>query len=506
MSASSGSGERGDGELIPRNGDEEGDLDPDDWEQFLHVGRGLLDDLVEHVRTVRERPVWTAPPPEVIERLEGPPPEHPTDIDVVLDEVRHLVLPYALGNLHPRFWGWVHGAATPVGIFADAVAAAMNANVGGRNHAPVYVERQVVDWFRRILGFPEGTSGILVSGTSMATLIGLAVAREVATGFESRKRGVAGERLTAYVSEEGHVSVRRALEILGLGSESLRHVPTGSDRRIDVAALERALVEDSRRGERPFCVIGCAGSVLTGAIDDLEALAEVCGAHGAWLHVDGAFGAMLALSPSLRDRVRGIERADSVAFDFHKWLQVPYDAGCVLVRDAEAHRRTFECRQDYLQREASGLAAGEPWFCDFGPELSRGFRALKVWMTVRRYGTRRLGRVVERNCEQAALLGRLIDAEPGLERVAPVSLNVVCFRCAAAEGRVGDDLDRRVVRRLQETGVAVPSTVRIDGRTAIRTCIVNHRTTDADVRQFVRDTARTCRECAAELGPAGEGT
>jgi glutamate/tyrosine decarboxylase-like PLP-dependent enzyme len=361
----------------------------------------------------------------------------------------------------------------------------MNANVGGRDHGAVYVERQVIEWCRELFGLPVGASGLVVSGTSMATLIGLTVARNERAGHDVRREGLGanGARLTAYASAEAHGSVARALEILGLGRESLRAVPVDDGLRMDVGVLNDTIDEDLAAGRRPFCVVATAGTVNTGAIDDLAPIAEVCADKELWLHVDGAFGGLAMLSERLRARLAGIEKADSIAFDFHKWMHVPYDAGCILIRDARAHRKAFSARQDYLAGSSRGLAGGSPWFCEYGPELSRGFRALKVWFTLKEHGVRRLGAKIEENCRQAQYLAERVTAAPALELMAPVDLNIVCFRFSPPGARTGD-LDRineDIVADLQENGVAAPSTTRLGGALVIRVSLTNHRSRIADL-------------------------
>ncbi|MGH6902425.1 MAG: pyridoxal phosphate-dependent decarboxylase family protein, partial [Geminicoccaceae bacterium] len=303
-------------------------LDPADWEAFRDLAHRLLDDALDHLRAVPGRPAWQ-PVPEVVRRaLAAPLPLEGQGAERTCREVRDLILPHPTGNCHPRFFGWVHGSGTAGGILAELVAAAMNANCGGRDHGAVYVERQVIEWCRQLFGFPDGAGGILVSGTSIATLIGLTVARNHLAGADVRAEGIGGAPMVGYASAEAHGSVARAFEILGLGRGALRRLPVDEDYRIEPAALRRAIARDRADGAKPFCVIGTAGTVNTGAIDDLAALADLCAKEGLWLHVDGAFGALLALSENLKPRLAGIERADSLAFDFHKWLHVPYDAGC----------------------------------------------------------------------------------------------------------------------------------------------------------------------------------
>jgi glutamate/tyrosine decarboxylase-like PLP-dependent enzyme len=272
------------------------------------------------------------------------------------------------------------------------------------------------------------------------------------------------------------------MDIAGLGSDALRLIPTDSCFRIDLAALAEAIQRDREAGFTPFLVVGTAGTVNTGAVDDLAGLADLCRREKLWFHVDGAFGALARLAPDLAPKLNGIERADSVAFDFHKWGQAPYDAGFILVRDGEAHKNAFALPAAYLQRAERGLAAGSPWPCDFGPDLSRGFRALKVWFTLKVYGTEALGASISRCCALARYLEDRIAVTPELELMAPVELNIVCFRYRAEDT---NRVNEAIVVALQESGVVAPSTTRIGGRTAIRAAIVNHRTSRAEIDALV---------------------
>jgi glutamate/tyrosine decarboxylase-like PLP-dependent enzyme len=477
--------------VTPPEGDpQDPTLDPEDWSEVRRLGHELLDDLIDGLSSVSEGPAWAPMPDEVKARLREPAARPPADLSDVLDDLRRDILPYSTGNRHPRWFGWVHGTGTVEGALAELVAAFMNCNVGGREHAAVYVERQVVRWLADLFGFPQGSSGLLVSGTSVATIVGLAVARESVAPGEVRSGGVAAAPgpLITYAADGAHVSIRKALELLGLGSNSLRQVPADPVSGLDPGALQGMIDADRAAGLHPFCIVGTAGSVTTGAIDDLAGVADVAARNGLWFHVDAAFGGALALSPLLRTRLAGIERADSLAFDLHKWLHVPYDAGCVLVRDAEAHRATFSADRNYLSRFERGTGAGDPWFTDFGPELSRGFRALKVWVTLRTHGLDRLGKMVEKNCEQAAWLAGRLSERDGWELAAPTSLNIVCFRAEAPPGSAVDEdsLNREIVMRVQESGAAVPSTAEIDGRLCIRVAITNHRTRCEDLELFLR--------------------
>lgn len=463
-------------------------LDPDDWEAFRAAAHSALDDAIEFLKTARQRPVWQRAPESVRVALDAPISLTGQDFDSVYEEFKDLILPYSTGNTHPRFFGWVHGTGQAGGIVAEMMAAAMNANCGGRDHIAIDVERIVLGWCKDLFGLPAQASGLLVSGTSMANLIALTIARNARDAGQIRRKGVGGRpRLVAYASNEVHECVIKAMEILGLGGDYLRSIPTDGRFRIDLAALHDCVADDRDSGLEPFCVIGTAGTVNTGAIDDLDALAAFCSAEKIWFHVDGAFGALCVLHEELQPLVSGIEHADSIAFDFHKWLHVPYDAGCILVRDGELHRSAFSMRPAYLGNLPRGLAGGEYWPCDFGPELSRGFRALKVWFALKQHGTRRFGQLIAQNCSQARYLAERISAEPELELLAPVSLNIVCFRYRAAiTSESGLDLlNEDLVQDLQESGVAAPSTTRIRGQLAIRVNITNHRCRRADLDLLV---------------------
>ena len=460
-------------------------LDPADWERFRETAHRALDDAIDYLRDAREHPAWQPVPDDVKERLCEPIPEDPSPLESVYREFTELIFPYPSGNTHPRWLGWVQGTGTPSGALADLLASTMNSNVGGRDHAAVYVERQIVAWFRDLLGWPQTSSGLLVMGTSAANSIAMLVARTKALGTDVRERGLVGHstQLVAYASAATHACVRKAIENAGIGSANLRVLPVDEQHRVDPQLLSELIARDRREGRMPFLIIGNAGTVDVGAIDPLDDLANLAIREHVWFHVDGAFGALAYLSHRLRPQLRGIERADSIAFDFHKWLHVPYDAGCVIVRDGDVHRATFASEGPYITRMTRGLAAGEPWFTDYGPDLSRAFRALKVWFTVKEHGTRRLAHAIETNCEQARYLASRIERGTEFELLAPVVLQIVCFRPRAPQldDAALDAIVDEAVIRLQESGVAVISTTTVFGRRAMRACITNHRTTLADL-------------------------
>jgi aromatic-L-amino-acid/L-tryptophan decarboxylase len=454
-------------------------LDPNDWTEIRAQGHRMLDDMFDYVANIRERPVWSPIPDDVRAKFRGPLPRQATDLGEVYREFADSVVPYATGNVHPGFMGWVHGGGTAVGMLAEMLAAGLNANLGGRDHMPIEVERQVVDWVRSMFDFPAEASGIFVTGTSMANLMAVLVARGCALGQGIRQHGIGqdGALLTAYTSKAAHGCISKAMDIAGFGSDGLRQIAVDECHRIDVAALRAQISADREAGLKPFLVVGSAGTVDIGAVDDLVALSALCREEKLWFHVDGAYGALGILSPEIRPRLAGIESADSIALDFHKWGQVPYDAGFLLVRDGRQHRDAFAAPAAYLRRETRGLAAGSSWPCDLGPDLSRGFRALKTWFTLKAYGAEKLGAVITRTCALAAYLEARILSEPRLELMAPVQLNIVCFRYRAADCKVNGD----IVADIQESGIAAPSTTVLDGKLAIRAAIVNHRTDIDDI-------------------------
>ncbi|SDN31018.1 aspartate aminotransferase family protein [Afipia sp. GAS231] len=457
-------------------------LDPKNWDEIRAQGHRMLDDMIDYAANIRARPVWQPIPDEARARFRAELPRESSDLGDVYREFADFILPYATGNVHPGFMGWVHGGGTAVGMLAEMLAAGLNANLGGRDHIPVEVERQIVEWTRQMFGFPNGASGIFVTGTSMANLMAVLVARTTALGRSVRQRGVQGASLTAYTSVAAHGCIAKAMDIAGFGSDALRCIRVDRSHRIDLAGLRAQIELDREAGLNPFLVVGSAGTVDIGAIDDLVALASLCREEGLWFHVDGAYGALGILSPVLAPRLAGIENADSIALDFHKWGQVPYDAGFLIVRDGEQHRQTFAAPAAYLRRETRGLAANSPWPCDLGPDLSRGFRALKTWFTLKTYGTEKLGAVITRTCALAGYLEARILAEPRLELLAPVQLNIVCFRYRCADAnRVNGD----IVIDVQESGIAAPSTTLLNGELAIRAAIVNHRTDTCDIDALI---------------------
>lgn len=472
-------------------------LDPGDWSAVQALSHQAIDDAVAYLRDVRHRPAWQEMPAAVASFYDAALPQTPTPLPDIYRDIREKLMPYPMGNIHPRFWAWYMGSGNFTGALADFLAAIQGSNLGGGNHAAAAMDRQVVNWCKEMMGFPATASGTLVSGGSMANLIGLAVARNAKAGIDVREEGVAAIRrpLRYYASDQVHSCHRKALEALGLGNRALRRIATGADLRIDLKALRRAIAEDRAAGLQPACLIATAGTVNTGAIDDLPALADLAAEEKLWLHVDGCIGALIAIAPRNAALVAGIERADSLALDPHKWLHAPFEIGCALVRDAALHRHTFAVTPEYLESSPRGLASGE-WLHEYGLQTSRGFRALKVWMALKEHGVRKFGRLIDQNIAQARYIAGLIKAEALLELVAPVAINIVCFRFqpGVIDGEALKRLNIEIMLRLQEQGIAILSDTTVQGQHCLRVAINNHRTRRTDLDLLVRETVRIGKE------------
>lgn len=468
-------------------------LDPADWSEARAVAHRMVDDAIDHLSGVRNRPLWQDMPAAVRDTFAASLPQGQQPLEAVYAEITANLMPYPMGNIHPRFWMWYMGAGNFTGALADFLAAIDGSNLGGGNMAAALVDRQVTGWIRDIMGFPETSSGTLVNGGSMANIIGLMAARNAMAGVDLRQEGVDAmpQPLRFYASDQVHSCHQKAMNLLGLGKRSLCKVPSNDAFRMDLSALKNRIRIDRDNGERPACVIATAGTTNTGSIDDLPAIADICAEEGLWLHVDGCIGALIAIAPQHRHLVAGIERADSLALDLHKGLQAPFDVGCALVRDRKLHRQTFAEDAEYLQKMSRGIAAAE-FLHDYSLDTTRGFRALKIWMMLKEHGAAKFGRLIDQGIAQARYLTGLIAREAALELMAPTVTDVVCFRFnpgGLEEGALRD-LNIEIMLQLQEAGIAAVSDTTVKGQHSLRVAICNHRTRRADLELLVAEVLR----------------
>lgn len=469
-------------------------LDPADWEETRKIGHQMIDEMIDYIKNVKDQKVWQPIPDKIKKIYESPLPLEPSTVTSVYDEFKEQILPYRMGNIHPRFWGWVIGTGTVFGSYGDFLNSIMNSNLGGGEHSPVYIEHQVINWMKELFGFPESSSGLLVSGGSMANFICLTVARNTKLEFDVRKEGLqhsSKKKYIFYTSKETHSSNLKAIELLGIGKENLKLIDVDENFKVNIESLRKQIDIDKQDGFVPVCIIANIGTVNSGAVDDIVTLSSIAKEENMWLHADGAFGAVAKLSETYRNLVKGVELADSLAFDFHKWFYIPYEAGCVLVKNKEDHYNAFTYTPVYLTHNKRGVGAGpDRWFSDYGVELSRGFKALKIWMSFKEHGLKKYGRLVTQNIDQAYYLKSLIDKESELQLVAPVELNIVCFRFKPSNKHLSleelNSLNQEILYQLQEKGIAAPSYTTLNGNYAIRVANTNHRSTRADFEILVK--------------------
>jgi len=475
-------------------------LDPTDRAATRALAHRMIDDAIDHLDKVRDRPLWQEMPAAVLASFDGPVPQAPQPLEQVYASINANLMPHPMGNIHPRFWMWYMGAGNFTGALGDFLAAIDGSNLGGGNVAAAQVDQQVTGWIRDLMGFPPESSGTLVTGGSMANIIGLMAARNAMAGVDLRQEGVDAmpQPLRFYASDQVHNCHFKAMNLLGLGKGSLCKVPSDEQFRLDIGALKNQIRADRDQGIRPACVIATAGTTNTGSIDDLSAIADLCAQEGIWMHVDGCIGALIAIAPDNQHLVSGIDRADSLALDLHKGLHAPFDVGCALVRDRRQHRMTFAEDAEYLQKASRGIAAAE-FLHDYNLETSRGFRALKIWMMLKEHGVEKFGRLIDQGIAQAHYLTERITQQPMLELMAPTVTDIVCFRFnpgGLAEAALRD-LNIEIMLRLQETGIAAVSDTTVKGRHCLRAAICNHRTRRIDLDLLVQETLRIGGELAA---------
>jgi glutamate/tyrosine decarboxylase-like PLP-dependent enzyme len=471
--------------------------------EFRELGHRAIDEIARFLESVDELPVFPGRTPEEVERIfDERLPETGQEPGDVLDAWAERILPAASHNTSPRYFGFVMGSGTAMGILAEALAAAVNMNVGGWKPAPsaTEIERRTIRWIAEMIGYDPGCGGLFTSGGTMANVTAVLTGLRAKAGYDTKARGLQAEdrpgRHTLYMADhEGHSSVRRVAEMLGLGHEAVRPVPSRDDFTMDVDALERLLDEDAAAGDLPFCVVGQVGSINVGAVDPLDDIARVCEERDLWFHADGACGAVGAILPEKRDLYRGLERADSVTLDPHKWLYVPYECGCLLVRDPESMARAFAMDADYLEGTLPTRYEGLDYY-ELGPQMSRGFRALKVWMTLKHFGVEGYRRLLRRNVACTEHLDDLVRSAPDFEALHEPILYLYSFRYAPADlpppsgreaaGRAPvdaylDTLNQRMADEIRESGEAFVMTTGVRGRTVLRLSICSHRTTRDDI-------------------------
>jgi glutamate/tyrosine decarboxylase-like PLP-dependent enzyme len=433
-------------------------------------------------------------------------PEEPLGDEELLGYLRAIVFDHATYAGHPGFMAYVTGPGTPPGAVADLVASGLNENVGAWRLAPAAteIELALTRWLAARFGLPAGSGGLIVSGGAMATMIGLKLARDAALS-DVRDAGLDGRRLAVYASEEVHVVTDRACDLLGLGRAAVRRLPTDDLYRIRVDALEQALVEGAAEGVTPMAVVANAGTVATGAVDPLPEIAEVCARAGIWLHVDAAYGGPAVLADDLRPVLAGIERADTIAFDPHKWLYTPHSGGCVLTRDLAALERSFSASASYLYQDVEATGRGIDLGA-LGPQFSRGFHALKVWVSLLAYGRAAYARRISHDAALARYLGELVEEHPEFELAVPVGLSICCFRYVPSGLPAGPDreeildrLNEQLLTAIQLDGRSYCSNAVLGERFWLRACIVNFRTEAADVERLLAVAAELGAEIAAEL-------
>ncbi|MFD8479507.1 pyridoxal phosphate-dependent decarboxylase family protein [Kitasatospora sp. NPDC059673] len=469
----------------------------DDFRTAAQAAARLVADFLDELPS---KPVWQPmDPAKRSALLELELPEGGAGFAELLEIVERKIMPHPMGNGNPRFFGWVNSSPQPAGILAALAASAMNPSSAGGDHADVHLERAVVRWMAELVGFPHPAGGgLLTSGASMATIVCLAAARNRAArraGRDVREDGLAGlPPLVGYVTGEAHSCVRKAAELLGLGSKHLRVVESDAGGHLRLDGLEAAIAEDRAAGRVPFLVVASAGTVGTGAVDPFEPIADLAAREGLWFHIDGAYGAFGVLDPQIAHRYAGLDRADSLALDPHKWLGVPVDCGCALVRDAQELRGTFSLVPSYLRDEGAGALG---WFSEYGTEQTRPFRSLKVWASIAHRGRSGVARDIAHCTGQARRLGEWVGQDPELELLAPVETSIVAFRYRPSG--LGEEETQRLNSLLpvaiQQRGRVFVTGAVYRGREMLRACLLNSSTTDADLRLLLDEV----KSAGAEL-------
>jgi glutamate/tyrosine decarboxylase-like PLP-dependent enzyme len=480
-------------------------LDPEDWEKMRILSHRMLDDMLTYLQNIRSEP--SGPPPQkAIEEICVPLTQEGEGEEKVYEVFQQSILPYTLPNTRPRFWGGVLSTGSPYGMLVEMVRAGMNSPQEAF-FAEAYVHKQVINWIKEMLGFPEEAGGVLVSGGSEANFTGLAVARNAKAEVDMKAKGLQGlgRKMTLYCSDETHDCLERSVELLGLGNEALRWIPTDDDCRIRLDTLKKAIEDDRKRNNHPFCIIGCAGTVNSGAFDDLNALADLAKKENMWFHVDGAFGAWVKLSKTHRQLADGMERADSLAVDLHKWMYMPYGIACTLVKDQLAHYSAFVYGRDAIYLKSAFDQVKEQIVNphSLALPLSRSFTSLKAYMLLRAYGKNKYRNLIQQNINQTKYLAELIRKEPEMEITAPVVSNVVCFRYkpkGLTEPEL-EKLNKMICNDLNQMSFWMVSDTTIKGRYMLRICNVNHRSQKQDFDFLVNEVRKIGEKKLSQTSP-----
>ena len=477
-------------------------------EEFRTLGSKLVDRIADFLDSIPDRPVTPAESPAVVrDALDArrPVPKDGTDPAQLLNHTMDLLVNHSLFNAHPRFWGYVTSSAAPIGALGDLLAATVNPNVGAWLLSPMAseIEAQTIRWIAEMVGYPSGSAGLFVSGGNMANLVCFLAARQAKSGSDVRSRGLDGTRLRVYCSKETHTWIQKAADVSGIGTDSIRWIAVDDDMRINVGALRQRVLADIDSGDRPFLVIGTAGTVGTGALDPLPELAALSREFELWFHVDGAYGGLAAMLPDAAEGFSGIGEADSIAVDPHKWLYAPLEAGCALVRVPEKLRDAFAYHPPYYHFGVEAIN-----YFDLGPQNSRGFRALKVWLAIQQVGRSGYERMIADDIRLSRMLFDRVSSFPELEALTQ-SLSIATFRFVPRDleqktAQVEDYLDqlnRELLTRLQHSGEAYVSNAVIHGKFALRACIVNFRTALTDIEALPPLVVRLGKELDNGLRP-----
>ena len=483
-------------------------------EEFRSIGYKLVDNIADFLEVLPSKPVSSGITPKELQNIfkKVSIPDHGTKSETVLSEAAQLLFKYTTFNGHPKFWGYITSSAAPIGALGDMLAASVNPNVGAWDLSPIAseIESQTISWIAEMISYPVNSGGIMVSGGNMANFIGFLAARGAKADWSIRKEGLSSDsskRLLVYASSETHTWIQKATDLFGLGTDSIRWIDVDSDQRILVDKLQKKIQEDKKRGYLPFMVIGNAGTVGTGAIDPLGQLSDICKNEDLWFHVDGAYGAFAAALPDVPSDLKALKYADSVALDPHKWLYAPLEAGCTLVRNPELLLNAFSYHPAYyrfadeIEEEERGIN-----YYDIGFQNSRGFRALKVWLSLRQVGKNGYIKMIYDNINLSRYLYQIIEQQPDLQTTSQ-SLSITTFRYVPSDINLNtestddylNELNQKLLDRLNDSGEAYVSNAMINGKFVLRACIVNFRTTRADVESLPKIVVRIGKEIASEL-------